>query len=242
MTLANKKLTVVTVTLNAVEDLAVTLQSVCSQKRREEIEYIVIDGKSKDGSLAFLEQYRHEIDILISSEDRGVYDAMNKGMQQSRSEWVYFLNAGDVFLDENSLTKILEEMDDSDVLYSDVVVNKGNSVYTFHTSFDDRKLNHQGFVYRRELHQRFGPYSVIKGFTAADYFFFLQLHALKVKKIDTPIAKFKAGGLSSTVNAVRQKYCLDFLAGEISALNLVVRLILYPFYRALKTFLGWFNG
>lgn len=238
MTLANRKLTVVTVTLNAVENLALTLQSVCSQKRREEIEYIVIDGKSKDGSLAFLEQHRHEIDILISSEDRSVYDAMNKGIQQSTCEWLYFLNAGDVFLDEDSLTRILNEMDNNDVLYSDVLVDQGSAIYTFETSYDDRKLNHQGIVYRRELHNKIGFYSVIRGFTAADYFFFLQLHALKVKKLAVPIAIFKTGGLSSTINAVRQKYCLDFLAGKISALNLAARLIVYPCYRGLRNFFG----
>jgi len=58
---------------------------------------------------------------------------------------------------------------------------------------------------------------------------------LKVKKLDTAIAIFKTGGLSSTVNAVHQKYCLDFLAGRIGALNLAIRLIVYPFYRALMS-------
>ena len=238
MTQSNKKLSVITVTLNAADALADTLESVSSQKRRAEIEFIVIDGLSIDGSLEFLDNNRNEIDALVSSKDRGVYDAMNKGVQKSTGEWLYFLNAGDKFVDEDSLSFILNAMDDSDVLYSDVLVDKSSGIYTFETSFDKRKLNHQGFVYRKDLHARYGPYAVIKGFTAADYFFFLQLDWVKVKKLPKPIAIFQLGGLSSTVNAVRQKYCLDFLSGKISALNLALRLVIYPGYRALRKIIG----
>lgn len=238
MTQLNKKLSVVTVTLNAVDALAATLKSVSSQKRRGDIEFVVIDGLSTDGSIELLEKNRNEIDVLVSSKDRGVYDAMNKGVEKSTGDWLYFLNAGDTFLDENSLSIVLDAMDDSDVLYSDVLVDKSSGIYTFETSFDKRKLNHQGFVYRKELHVRFGPYVVIEGFTAADYLFFLQLNDLKVKRLTKPIAIFQLGGLSSTVKAVRQKYCLDFLSGKIGALNLAARLVVYPCYRALRKIIG----
>jgi glycosyltransferase involved in cell wall biosynthesis len=234
----NKKLTVITVNLNAVNGLAKTLDSLKSQNCKSEIEFIVIDGLSSDGSIDLLEKNRNEIDVLVSSKDRGVYDAMNKGVEKSTGEWLYFLNAGDTFLDDNSLSTILDAMDDSDVLYSDVLVDKSRKIYTFETSFDKRKLNHQGFVYRKELHGHFGPYTVIEGFTAADYLFFLQLNGLKVKKLTKPIAIFQLGGLSSTVKAVRQKYCLDFLSGKIGALNLATRILVYPLYRALRKIIG----
>jgi glycosyltransferase involved in cell wall biosynthesis len=230
---SNKMLTVVTVHMNSIDALTLTLDSVKNQKQRSKIEYVVVDGASSDGSLVLLEQRRLEIDILHSSSDRGVYDAMNRGVQLSSGSWLYFLNAGDVFFDDDSVGRILHQIDDSDVLFSDVLVNDGNKVFNFKTSFESRTLNHQGFVYRRELHDKFGPYSVIKGFTSADYLFFLQLNGLKVRKLDTSIAIFKTGGLSSTVNAVRQKYCLDFLSGKIGALNLAARLVIYPVYRIL---------
>lgn len=233
------KLSVITVTLNAQDSLRDTLQSVKSQKSRDRVKFIVIDGFSDDGSLALLEGNRADIDSLYIEKDRGVYDAMNKAVKLSSTEWIYFLNAGDIFLSDDSLCKIINEIDDSDVLYSNVVVDSANGRYEFDTSFEKRILNHQGFVYRKDLHQRFGLYPVIKGFTAADYFFFLLLDGLKVKKLDTPIAIFKTGGLSSTVNAVHQKYCLDFLAGKIGALNLSIRLIIYPGYRLLKNFISW---
>jgi glycosyltransferase involved in cell wall biosynthesis len=235
---SKRKLSVITVTLNAVDALASTMQSVASQKRRGEIEFVVIDGLSVDGTSKFLESSRDNIDVLVSSKDRSVYDAMNKGIEKSTADWLYFLNAGDTFKNEESLSIVLDAMDDSDVLYSDVLLDKISGIYTFETSFDERKLNHQGFVYRRELHARFGPYTVIKGFTAADYLFFLQLSGLKVKKLVEPIAIFQLGGLSSTVKAVRQKYCLDFLSGKIGALNLAARLVFYPCYRALRKVIG----
>lgn len=230
----SKKLSVVTVILNNKAGLLDTFNSIRNQKRKLELEYLIIDGLSSDGSFEFIEKNHDEIDVVISEKDRGIYDAMNKGIKQASGEWIYFLNAGDVFYDEHSISRILDAMEDVDILYSDVIVNKGSSVYTFKTSFEDKVLNHQGFVYRRELHQKFGPYAVIKRFTAADYLFFLQLNNLKVKKLADPIAIFQAGGLSSTVNAVRQKYCLDFLAGKISAVNLALRLIIYPVYRAIR--------
>jgi glycosyltransferase involved in cell wall biosynthesis len=228
-----KKLSIITVTLNAHDDLLKTLNSVKSQQNLEEVEYIVIDGLSVDGSLELLNN-NQLVDVLVSSKDRGVYDAMNKGIESSKGEWLYFLNAGDVFLDNNSLSRILNELKDFDVLYSDVQVDAVNSIQLFQTSFENRRLNHQGFVYRRYLHKDYGPYSVIDGFTAADYFYFLQLHNLKVKKLETPIAIFKAGGLSSTVTAVQQKYCIDFLSGRMGAFNLAFRLVIYPVYRSLK--------
>jgi glycosyltransferase involved in cell wall biosynthesis len=234
MSVSNKKISVITVTLNACDALLDTINSVKNQKDRKEIEFIVIDGLSVDGSITLMESNSKEIDVLVSSKDNGVYDAMNKGIHRANGEWVYFLNAGDIFLNENTISHILNELKEYDIVYSDVKVDNGSSISTFKTSFDDRILNHQGFVYRRSLHETYGPYAVIKGFTAADYFYFLQLENLKVKKLSTPIAIFKAGGLSSTVKAVRQKYCLDFLSGKISALNLAFRLVVYPLYRAIK--------
>jgi glycosyltransferase involved in cell wall biosynthesis len=228
------KISIITVTLNAAMSLKKTIESVTSQSHRDEFEYIVIDGQSVDESLDVLESYKDKIDVLICSKDRSVYDAMNKGIKAANGEWLYFLNAGDVLLDENSISRILKELKDIDVLYSDVQVNNDNSTYIFKTSFDHHILNHQGFVYRRNLHEKYGPYAVINGFTAADYFYFLQLDNLKVRKLETPIAIFQSGGLSSTVKAVRQKYCLDFISGKISALNLAFRLVVYPLYRAVK--------
>ena len=235
----NKLLTVITVQLNSIEALDLTLASLRNQKCRTDVEFLVVDGRSTDGSLALLEAHRSEIDILYSGTDRGVYAAMNKGIQLSSGNWLYFLNAGDVFFDHDSVGQILDAIDDSDVLFSDVLVNDGEKNYIFETSFENRILNHQGFVYRRELHEKFGPYAVIKGFTAADYFFFLQLYGLKAKKLVRPIAVFKTGGLSSTVRAVYQKYCLDFLAGKIGVSRLVMMLVLYPTYRKLKGILRW---
>lgn len=230
----NLKLSIITVAYNASQELELTLQSVNSQLRRYEAEHIVIDGGSTDDTAKILHTYVSEIDTAISEPDKGVYDAMNKGLALAKSDWIYFLNAGDVFYNEHSLSQILEFIGEGDVLYSDVIVDNAKSTYSFLTNFEDKALNHQGFVYKKALHERFGLYAVIKGFTAADYLFFLQLDGVSAKKLEHPIAIFKAGGLSSTVNAVHQKYCLDFLSGRVSTFYLASILLGYPFYRMFK--------
>lgn len=237
MDLLVKKLSIITVSFNASEELMQTIQSVNNQLRRAEVEHIIVDGNSTDTTPQILQEHFNEIEIIVSEPDRGVYDAMNKGISLAKSEWIYFLNAGDTFLNEHSVTRILDAQNNSDVLYSDVIVNTVKETFTFHTSFENKKLNHQGFVYKKHLHKKFGIYSVIKKFTAADYLFFLQLDDVNVKKLEHPIAIFQAGGLSSTVNAVHQKFCLDFLSGRISSSYLAAILLFYPLYRRCKTFM-----
>ena len=92
---ANKlKLSIVTVNLNNVAGLKLTLDSVASQTYRD-FEYIVIDGGSKDGSLDLIEKHTERINYFISQPDSGVYQAMNKGIKNASGEYLLFLNSGE---------------------------------------------------------------------------------------------------------------------------------------------------
>ena len=91
------KVTVVTAVLNDAGHIEQTILSVISQTDIE-IEYIIVDGGSKDGTLELIGKYKDKISLLISESDRGVYDAMNKGIKHSSGDFVYFLNSGDVFI------------------------------------------------------------------------------------------------------------------------------------------------
>lgn len=234
MTSSKKQLSIISVSYNSLQDLMCTIQSVNSQSGRALVDYIVVDGGSNDGTLEYLKTSNYLIETFISEPDINVYHAMNKGLAKTTTEWIYFLNAGDVFYSEQTLSQILDtlnSMDQHEVLYSDVIVNSTNKNHIFSTNFEEKTLNHQGFVYKKELHNKFGMYTVIRGFTAADFLFFLQMDGVNAKKLETPIAIFQAGGLSSTVNAVYQKYCLDFISGRVSAFYLVAILLFYPVYR-----------
>lgn len=121
------KVTVVTAVLNDAGHIEQTILSVISQTNIE-IEYIIVDGGSKDGTLELIGKYKDKISLLISESDRGVYDAMNKGIEHSSGDFVYFLNSGDVLLNPSILSKIkLEELKERNaIIYGNVVVAYGN--------------------------------------------------------------------------------------------------------------------
>ena len=102
------KLTVITINLNNSPGLENSINSFISQRRESliKLEYIVVDGNSSDNSIDIINRYENYIDVLIIESDKGIFDAMNKGILKSSGDYVYFLNSGDVFYDENVLDKI----------------------------------------------------------------------------------------------------------------------------------------
>ena len=133
------KISVVTITYNAEAVLQRTLDSVLSQSYPY-VEHLIIDGASKDGTLALAEQYREEStekaashEVVIQSEpDHGIYDAMNKGLQKATGDYVLFLNAGDTLPATDTLELVMDKADDGvGVLYgnTDVVDGEGNFLY-----------------------------------------------------------------------------------------------------------------
>ena len=110
------RFSVVTITYNAEKVLQRTLDSVCSQTY-EGVEHLIVDGASKDRTLALAEQYKQQSDssdnkhkvIILSEPDHGIYDAMNKGLTQVSGDYVVFLNAGDFFPNANTLEEIVHQ-------------------------------------------------------------------------------------------------------------------------------------
>ena len=101
--------TVVTVCYNAVDVLEKTILSVTNQTYSN-MEYIIIDGGSKDGTVDIIKQYSDKISYWVSEPDRGIYDAMNKGIKYSKGEWINFMNAGDLFYDKNVLSNVFANL------------------------------------------------------------------------------------------------------------------------------------
>ena len=101
---------IITVTYNAIKVLERTMKSVCCQSYNN-IEYIIVDGKSLDGTIGLAEKYKANNTYLkqfeiISEKDNGIYDAMNKGLRKATGDYIWFLNAGDVLKDENVVAEI----------------------------------------------------------------------------------------------------------------------------------------
>lgn len=129
------KISVVTVTYNCEEVIEETLNSIINQSY-DNIEYIIIDGKSQDHTLEIINKYSDKIDILISEKDSGIFDAMNKAIKNATGDWIIFMNAGDRFADNDVLRKVFDNKkyeDNTAVVYGDVIY-KGNDHITKQTT------------------------------------------------------------------------------------------------------------
>jgi glycosyltransferase involved in cell wall biosynthesis len=118
------KFSIITVTYNACKVLENTIRSVITQTYPE-IEYIIIDGASTDGTLLLLEKYRTHIHTLISEPDGGLYDAMNKGIVRASGDYLCFLNAGDSFHTNDTLQQVVQSFtgtDLPDVVYGETAL------------------------------------------------------------------------------------------------------------------------
>ena len=118
------KITIITVVYNAAVELNKTIQSVLSQTYQN-IEFIVVDGGSDDGTLDIINNYKDRIAKYVSEPDHGIYDAMNKGIRMSTGKWVNFMNAGDTFFDSDTCRLVLEKSQpqrDSKVIYGDTML------------------------------------------------------------------------------------------------------------------------
>ena len=115
------KFSIITVTYNAEAVLEDTIQSVISQTYHH-VEYILVDGASKDGTLSIIDRYRDRITRIVSEPDKGLYDAMNKGIRLATGDYLCFLNAGDSFHEDDTLQQMVHSISGSelpDVLYGE---------------------------------------------------------------------------------------------------------------------------
>lgn len=117
------RVSVITVVYNSKDAIEKTIRGVLEQTYPN-IEYVVIDGGSNDGTVDIIKKYEGKIDYFISEKDTGVYDAMNKGIEQASGEWINFMNAGDTFCDEKVIENILlnlQDKDPVDLIYGDAI-------------------------------------------------------------------------------------------------------------------------
>lgn len=123
---AKPLVSVITVVYNAKEELEATIKSVLGQTY-EKIEYIIIDGGSNDGSAEVIKKYEDKIAYWVSEKDRGIYDAMNKGIEAAHGEWLNFMNAGDNFASNDVLSKVfaLDITVNHSLVYSDAMLHSG---------------------------------------------------------------------------------------------------------------------
>lgn len=115
------KLSIITVTLNNIQGLRLTAESILSQTSND-FEWIVIDGGSSDGSKEFIESHDKDISFWCSEPDTGIYNAMNKGIAKAKGEYLLFLNSGDTLYCDTTLQEALLQCNNADVVYGDAMI------------------------------------------------------------------------------------------------------------------------
>ena len=206
------KISIITICFNAAGDLEKTIKSVRAQVFND-YEYIVVDGGSKDATSEIIKSNADVITKWVSEPDKGIYDAMNKGIKMATGDWVIMMNAGDVFADSDVLQNVFAHVisDKITFLYGDTLSKQKNGKLLRRiTSWKDGNVNHQAVIYRRKLHEEHGLYIVTKKIIISDYLFFVRIPEEQVQKLDLAISINDPNGISNQGNWARQQaLCAD---------------------------------
>jgi glycosyltransferase involved in cell wall biosynthesis len=210
------KVSIITVCLNSVATIEDTIKSVLAQDYRD-IEHIVVDGGSADGTLDILKKYHDRINKYISEPDKGVYDAMNKGIRLSTGDIVATLNSDDVYADETIVSRMVEfiRRNGLDAAYGDLVYtdpNNTNYVTRFWKAGEYKSgafcygwvIPHPTFFCRKQIFERYGYFN--DNFRiAADFELmlrFIEKHRITVGYLPEVVVKMRAGGQANVLQGI----------------------------------------
>lgn len=222
------KISIITINLNNKEGLRKTINSVVSQTFTD-YEFIIIDGKSTDGSLDVIDQYKDKISYWISEKDSGIYNAQNKGIRRAKGEYLYFLNSGDALYEVNTLKKIFAS-DPHDAFICGSFYMERAGILEADTSYKDKDwhlavyelfsgfLCHQAFFIHRNNFEKHGLYDESLK-VVADWKLFFQAIAIEhqeVKYVNEFIVIYNMEGFStqiggSVIYPEKLKVCSEFL-------------------------------
>jgi glycosyltransferase involved in cell wall biosynthesis len=199
---AQPRFSIITVCFNALAVLPATVNSLRAQQCAANIQWIVVDGGSTDGSAAWLAA--QQPDVFICEPDSGIYDAMNKGIARANGDWLFFLNAGDAFADVQVLADIQRAVDAApaaELVYGDVLYfgDAGERRHRFHWLTRRRllfgDLCHQATFARRDLFHRHGTYDTSLRWNA-DFDWFLRVFraGAHLQYLHRDIARFHDAG------------------------------------------------
>lgn len=210
------KVSIITVCLDGVDTIEDTIKSALSQDYKD-IEYIVVDGGSSDGTLDVLAKYQGKISNCISGPDKGVYDAMNKGIKLSTGDIVATLNSDDVYADETIVGQMVEFMQNNglDAAYGDLVyVDRNNidriarfwkaGVYKKGAFCYGWVMPHPTFFCQKKIFEKYGYFNE-QFQTAADFELmlrFIEKHRIKVGYLPKVIVKMRTGGKANVLRGI----------------------------------------
>src|ERR1700761_5458365 len=203
----NPKLSVITIVYNNVRDIERTMLSVINQTYQN-VEYIIVDGLSNDGTLDIIHKYSDKVAKLISEKDEGIYDAMNKGLAASTGDYVVFMNSGDEFYAADTVANVFAVAEDADIYYgeTEMINDDGESLgqrrhkapekFTWRGFKFGMSISHQAIYVRRSLTE---PYDRRYQLSAdIDWIIRAAKKAKKIVNVHQYVAKYLVGGMSKT--------------------------------------------
>lgn len=200
----NCKVSIITVVYNGVETIERTIQSVLHQSYKN-IEYIIIDGLSTDGTQQIIEKYAQNISYYISEKDDGLYYAMNKGIENATGDIVGIINSDDWYA-EDAVESIVEyfQKNDTELIYGKVVkiseehVERVTQRAPLENMWYGMPVSHPSVFVKKDVYDRLGVFD-INYRVASDYELMLRFYTKKVKfgYVDKVIAFFQEGGITS---------------------------------------------
>jgi glycosyltransferase involved in cell wall biosynthesis len=178
-------ISIITVVRNGFSTIEQSILGVINQSYRD-FEYIIVDGVSTDGTIEIIEKYRKDIAHFISEPDKGIYDAMNKGISLAKGDWIYFLGSDDILYNTSVLFDIFSEKfyNEYDVIYGNVQFLNSHKIYDGKFDYEklcNRSICHQAIFYRKEVFQKHGFFD-IRFKVAADNIFNMKLFCLNSHK------------------------------------------------------------
>lgn len=199
------KISIITIVYNNVRDIEYTISSVLNQSYPD-IEYIVIDGASTDGTLDIINRYKDRINTIVSEKDAGIYDAMNKGLALATGDYVLFLNSGDELYDNDTIRCIVEKGKGADIIYGETkLVDEQRHIIADRRHRAPDKFDWQSFRYGMNIcHQAIyikrsitEPYD-LKYHLSADIDWIIRAakKAKTTQNVHNYVARYLVGGMS----------------------------------------------
>jgi len=209
------KVSIITPSFNSEKTIEETIKSVLGQTYKD-IEYIIIDGKSKDRTVEIINKYKDKISKIVSKPDKGIYDAMNKGIKIANSEIIGVLNSDDLYADEKVVEEVVKTFKKYgvDCVWGDLVyfLDDPNKIIRVWKSSDYKEglfekgwvPPHPTFFVKKECYEKYGYFRLDLP-VAADYeimFRFLKKYKIKGKYIPKVLVKMRAGGNANKLKNV----------------------------------------
>ena len=220
-------ISIITVSYNSASTIRKTIESVLNQSYSK-IEFVIVDGNSTDDTLEILEEYVEKFSAkgmcykFISEADNGIYDALNKAIRIATGGWIN-IQGSDDWLEKDAckhMVQALNDFQDAEIIYGMTRYIQNNKIVTVsqacHDFLDISTINHQAIFFKRNLHEKFGYYSMDYR-VCSDYEFLLRVrNNVRFQRVELIFSNYSLSGLSSTRwyqteyenNLIRKKYNL----------------------------------